>query len=58
MRNPTQSIKITRFDLVGSALTAWCGVAAFGLAGAIYAFFGVKYAHIAKRYKELAKTNE
>jgi hypothetical protein len=52
------AVIITRFDLTWSVLAAWCGVAALGLAGAVYAFFCVKYAHIAKRYKELAKTNE
>jgi hypothetical protein len=37
---------------------AWCGATALGLIGAVFAFLGVKYARLAKRYKELAKTNE
>ena len=52
------AIIITRFDLVGSVTAAWCGVTVLGLAGALFSFFGVKYARIAKRYQELAKTNE
>ena len=52
------SVINARFDLVESVTAAWCGVAALGFAGAVFAFFGVKYARIAKRYKELAVTNE
>ncbi len=47
-----------KIDWVGSTPTATACVAALGLAGAVFAFFGVKYARIAKRYKELAITNE
>lgn len=47
-----------KLDLMSAIWAAWCGVAALGLVGAICALFSVKYASIAKRYQEIAKTNE
>jgi hypothetical protein len=39
-------------------LESWRGAAAFAPVGVVSGFFTVKYAAIARRYKELAKTNE
>jgi len=41
-----------------SVLPAWGGVALFTFVSLAAGFFAMKYAHIAKRYKELGKTNE
>jgi hypothetical protein len=53
---------ITLISLAGAiasgALSEWFGVTGFGIVGAVGAFFSAKYALIARRYRELGKTNE
>lgn len=49
---------LTAFDFVWGVLPEWCGVALFLIIGVIGCFHAIKYAYIAKRYNELAKTNE
>jgi hypothetical protein len=49
---------LTEFDLTWGFLLEWCGIALFGVVGAVGIFLAVKYGIIARRYKELGKTNE
>jgi hypothetical protein len=48
----------TTFDLTWGFLPAWSGSAVFAIVGIVGLFFGTKYALIAKRYREISKTNE
>jgi len=48
----------SKFDLANVTWAAWCGLAALSLVGVVCAFFSAKYASIATRYQEIAKTNE
>jgi hypothetical protein len=48
----------TTFDLTWGFLPAWSASAVFAVVGIVGLFFGTKYALIAKRYREISKTNE
>ena len=48
----------TTFDFARGILPDWCGGVMFALVGVVGILFGTKYALIARRYKELGKTNE
>jgi hypothetical protein len=48
----------TTFDFTWGFLPAWCGSAVFAVVGIVGLFFGTKNALIAKRYREISKTNE
>jgi hypothetical protein len=48
----------TPLNFASGFLPKWCGGVLFALVGAVGVFFAVKYAAIARRYKELSNTNE
>jgi hypothetical protein len=50
--------ELTSFNFAWGALSAWYGGVLFAVVGAVGIFFSVKYAYIAKLYRELGKTNE